>query len=98
MTADDFAERHYLVLRPSQGVDNNWHVVDAGDGCVAHCYGFAHDIRDGRYLAERIAAALNYCKGIPTALLLENSTKTACSYGGAAGCAGACKSWCGGTA
>ncbi len=37
---------------------------------MAHCYGFGHDIEGGEGLARRIAAALNYCKGLPTAHLL----------------------------
>ena len=36
---------------------------------VAHCYGFAHDIKDGEALARRIAACLNFCRGMDTQLL-----------------------------
>jgi hypothetical protein len=56
----------FAVLPPSEGADANWHVTDANDTCVAHCFGFAHGIQAGEPLARRIAAALNACRGIPT--------------------------------
>ena len=56
----------FLVFPPSQGVDANWHVTDGNDTCVAHCFGFLHDVPSGEPLARRIAAALNACRGIPT--------------------------------
>lgn len=59
----------FRVIAPSTGQDANWHVTDDADTCVAHCYGFAHAIQPGEKLARRIAAALNACRGIPTAEL-----------------------------
>lgn len=34
----------WKLLRPSVGIDSNWHVTDEGDTCVMHCYGFAHAV------------------------------------------------------
>ena len=56
----------FLVVAPSEGGDANWHVTNNWDTCVAHCFGFAHDIQTGELLARRIAAALNACRGIST--------------------------------
>lgn len=56
----------FLVFPPHQGIDANWHVTDSSDTCVAHCFGFAHDIQGGEPLARRIAAALNACRGAST--------------------------------
>ncbi len=67
----DFQRLNYVVSRPSGGIDNNWHVTDDGDTCVAHCYGFDHDIPTGKELAKRIAACLNYCSGIETSELVK---------------------------
>ncbi|MEY5100265.1 MAG: hypothetical protein RJA36_2984 [Pseudomonadota bacterium] len=72
-SADEFSDYLFHALRPSAGVDNNWHVTDSGDMCVAHCYGFGHDVLGGRGLALRIVAALNYCHGIHTAHLVGHS-------------------------
>ena len=63
----------FRVIRPSTGVDLNWHVTDGGDLCVAHCFGFAHSVDDGKWLAIRIAAALNYCRGIRTEHLIAHA-------------------------
>ena len=59
----------FLVHRPAEGVDKNWHVVNVLDTAVAHCYGFFHDVPGGEDLARRIAACLNYCRGISTSQL-----------------------------
>lgn len=53
-------ETKYIVHDPSSGIDNNWHVTDVGDTCVAHCYGFSHDISGGKDFAIKIAEALAY--------------------------------------
>lgn len=58
--------QNFVVLPPSSGVDNNWHVTDVDDTMVAHCYGFNHDLESGEPIARRIAAALNYCSGMST--------------------------------
>ncbi len=68
-------DEKYQILAPSKGIDNNWHVTNEGDTCVAHCYGFGHSINEGKALAERIVACLNYCAGKSTGELLEEKTK-----------------------
>lgn len=70
--ANAHMHRSFKVLPPSEGMDGNWHVTDSNDVVVAHCYGFDHSVVDGESLAYRIAAALNYCRGIPTGRLLAN--------------------------
>ena len=62
----EFEPSTYRVLRPSQGVDANWHVTDDGDNKVAHCFGFGHDVAAGEQFARRIAACLNLLIGVPT--------------------------------
>ena len=71
----------YKVLPPSEGVDKNWHVTDASDTCVAHCYGFGHDVASGEKLARRIAACLNVCEGIETVELEMVSAPAGCISG-----------------
>lgn len=67
----------FRVVIPSKGIDNNWHVTNSCDTYVAHCYGFGHSINEGKELAKRISACLNYCSGIPTEKLLGEQTKRA---------------------
>ncbi len=64
MLQDPISHDSFRVLRPSKGLDNNWHVTDDGDTMVAHCYGFEHDIPSGEIFARRIVACLNFCKGL----------------------------------
>lgn len=66
-------KERFIVLRPSQGVDTNWHVTNDTDTCVAHCFGFAHDVQSGEAFARRIAACLNACCGIGTAELEQRN-------------------------
>lgn len=77
LLADELRSEAFTWLRPSTGVDANWHITNRGDTCVAHCFGFAHDVAQGEALALRIAAALNYCRGIPTAHLLAHANSAA---------------------
>ena len=76
LLADHFVDSGFQVLPPSIGIDANWHVTGNGDTCVAHCFGFGHDIESGEGLAIRVAAALNYCRGIPTLHLLVHAPAT----------------------
>ena len=54
----DFPRLNYVVSRPSGGTDNNWHVTDDGDTCVAHCYGFDHDIPTEKSWQSELLPAL----------------------------------------
>lgn len=48
----------WRVLRPSSGVDHNWHVTDEMDTFVAHVFGFSHAVDEqSRINACLIAAA-----------------------------------------
>jgi hypothetical protein len=76
LRADELKEDSFHSYRPSVGVDANWHVVNSGDTRVAHCFGYGHSIDGGEALALRIAAALNYCHGIPTEHLLAHAKGT----------------------
>jgi hypothetical protein len=69
MLQEPLARDSFRVLPPSTGRDENWHVTDEGDTMVAHCYGLGHDIKEGEALARRIAACLNFCRGMDTELL-----------------------------
>jgi hypothetical protein len=59
------SKRHaFRVLAPSSGADANWHVTDANDTMVAHCFGFGHSVSGGEAFANRIALCLNACVGL----------------------------------
>lgn len=75
---DPYRDRRFILLPPSDGIDANWHVTDDGDMCVAHCFGFCHDIAQGQQLARRIVATLNACKGrsIQELELVDPTTST----------------------
>ncbi len=62
----DLFDDSFHVLRPSIGVDANWHVVNSLDTYTAHCFGFGHSVEEGEVYAQRIAACLNYCRGMTT--------------------------------
>lgn len=48
----------WRVLRPSKGIDYNWHVTDETDTFVAHVFGFSHAVDEqSRINATLIAAA-----------------------------------------
>ena len=47
----------WIVLKPSTGVDNNWHVTDANDTFVAHVYGFGHAVDEQSRINARLIAA-----------------------------------------
>lgn len=48
----------WRVLRPSSGIDYNWHVTDEMDTFVAHVFGFSHAVDEqSRINASLIAAA-----------------------------------------
>lgn len=48
----------WRVLRPSTGIDYNWHVTDEMDTFVAHVFGFSHAVDEqSRINASLIAAA-----------------------------------------
>lgn len=68
--ADELCNHKFIVHPPSVGIDANWHVCNDTDTVVAHCFGFGHSVEQGQALAVRVAAALNYCRGLPTADLL----------------------------
>lgn len=75
--ADIHAGATFRVMPPSEGIDANWHVTDHSDTCVAHCFGFGHSVPEGEALAARVAAALNYCRGIPTEHLIAHASAAA---------------------
>jgi hypothetical protein len=70
----------WIVLKPSTGVDNNWHVTDANDTFVAHVYGFGHAVDEqSRINARLIAAApdlLEALQGIFAANATEGAPKS----------------------
>lgn len=48
----------WRVLRPSSGIDHNWHVTDETDTFVAHVFGFSHSVDEqSRVNAILISAA-----------------------------------------
>lgn len=49
---DRFRDHSFRVVMPSVGGDDNWHVTDDGDTCVAHCFGFARNLEEGEQLAH----------------------------------------------
>lgn len=66
-------DHKYRVLRPSQGVDANWHITDDGDTHVAHCFGFDHAVDEySEKFARRIAACLNAFVGVKTEDIKES--------------------------
>jgi len=71
----DYANRKYILLKPSIGCDANWHVTDDNDLMVAHCFGFGHSVDDGKGFAHRIVECLNACKGISTEDLKNRKVK-----------------------
>lgn len=69
-----YTNTKWVLLPPSSGVDNNWHITDDGDTCVLHAYGFHHAVDDySKALAKRAHACLTVCVGIPTARLEAGS-------------------------
>ena len=47
----------WRLLRPTVGVDANWHVADSGDTFVAHVFGFAHSTDEQARVNARLIAA-----------------------------------------
>lgn len=47
----------WQVVRPSVGVDANWHVTDKDDTFVAHVYGFGHAVDEKSLNNARLIAA-----------------------------------------
>lgn len=47
----------WRVLRPSSGIDYNWHVTDEMDTFVAHVFGFSHAVDEQSRINARLIAA-----------------------------------------
>lgn len=69
-SVDCIDDAPWRMLPPSSGLDANWHVTNHADTCVAHCFGYAHNVSGGQALAMRIRAALNVTSHISLDQLL----------------------------
>ena len=73
-SANNYKDDYFRLLSANGVTSNNdgkyWHVTNGTDTCVIWCAGFCQSNEDGE-LALRVAAALNYCKGLSTEDLLK---------------------------